>query len=201
MLNHMGPGCLIAAVWFLAALIYLSPKISDLSSPSFEVRRVIVAAGSVVTFCLLLSGLGVDRVPLQPFADDGKRYVGDIETQFQGQRAEDVLLDFGSWIYAQNNVVMKDRAASIGERGYSETGDFSGIIQRLTEKRYTKILVRNFHSNDFWYDHDSWPKPSGIRQVMAENYQEVGTIRPVAMQIPNTTPYGLSEISILVPRN
>ncbi len=40
-----------------------------------------------------------------------------------------VLLDAGTWAYFKDGVVMKDRAPSIGERGHSQTGDFSGICR------------------------------------------------------------------------
>ena len=106
----------------------------------------------------------------------------------------------GTWVYIRDGVVMKDRAPSIGERGWSQTGNFSGILQRLEQKYYTKILVRNLHSPDFWYDHDSWGRSSHIRQTLMENYKEVGKINAVEGLSPNEMPYGFNEISILVPR-
>ena len=97
---------------------------------------------------------------------------------------------------------MKDRAASFGDRGYGGVGDFSGMIRRLGERRYAKILVRNYHSPDFWYDHYSWPTPSGVRQALAANYHEVGTIPAVREGDPTKRPrYLFSEISILVPNS
>jgi hypothetical protein len=199
MLNHIGPGCLIAGVWFLAGVVLAWPKLTAQSTGMFERQPLLQTAAIVVIFCLLLNGLGVVRVPLRPFGEDAGRYVSAIEQEFKGQPAGDVLLDFGSWVYARDGVVMKDRAASIGERGYSQTGDFSGIIQRLNEKRYAKILVRNLHSPDFWYDHDMWAKSSGIRQAMMDNYREIGRIDAVASQ-GKYQRYGFSEISILERR-
>ena len=107
----------------------------------------------------------------------------------------------GSWVYLCDGVIMKDRAPSIGERGLSQTGDFSGMIGRLDARFYKKILVRNFHSGDFWYDHEIWPKSSGIRQAMNENYRETEQIQAVSGLAPADLPYGFSEISVLVPRD
>jgi hypothetical protein len=200
MLNHIGPGCLIAGVWFLAAVVVTWPKLTAASAGMFDAQRLLQTGAVVALFCLLLSGLGVVRVPIRRFGEKARQYVGAIEQEFKGEMSKDVLLDFGSWVYAPDGVVMKDRAASIGERGYSQTGDFSGIIQRLNEKRYSKILVRNLHSPDFWYDNDVWKNSSGIREAMMNNYREIGKIDAVPSEITKYQPYGFSEISILVPR-
>jgi hypothetical protein len=132
--------------------------------------------------------------------EDAYRYVREIEREFEGQSAEEVLLDVGTWMYMRDGVIMKDRAPAIGERGHSETGDFSGIIGRLEQKRYSKILVRNLHSPELWYDYANWRKSSGIKKAMLENYREIDRIRGVSGRVPKwVSPYGLCEISILVP--
>jgi hypothetical protein len=95
---------------------------------------------------------------------------------------------------------MKDRAPSIGERGVSETGDFSGILGRLRQRHYTKILVRNFHSGDFWYDHELWKTSSGIRQALEQNYRETRRIEPISGMPDNARPYPFNEISVLEPK-
>lgn len=140
------------------------------------------------------------RVPVRPFSADSYRYLGEIENEFVGQPLDRTLLDMGTWVYLRDGVVMKDRAPSIGERGYSQTGDFSGIIQRLEQKYYNKILLRNFHSSDFWYDHGSWQNSSNIRQTLLENYYELGKINAVEGSISSDQPYGFGEITILLPR-
>jgi hypothetical protein len=99
---------------------------------------------------------------------------------------------------------MKDRAVSFGDRGYHGNGDFSGIIGRFQHKHYAKVLVRNLHEPDFWYDHWLWPQSSGIKQALLENYQEISTIDAVA-RLPwqgprSTAPYTLNTISILIPK-
>lgn len=201
MLNHIGPGCLIAGVWFLAASTVIWPEIFDARVGMFEPQKWLRAGAGLAVVCLLLSGLGVVRVPIRPFGDDAYRYVKQIEKEFDGQAPASILLDIGTWIYARSGVVMKDRAPAIGERGISQTGDFSGIIQRLNEKHYAKILVRNLHDQGFLYDAERWTRSSGIRAALLDNYRESGKIEPVKLG-PSApyVPYGFSEITILVPR-
>lgn len=201
MLNHIGPGCLIAGVWFFAALSRIWTKITDSSIKTAVGTDWLRAGVCAAVLCLLFSGLGVIRVPVQPFGTDSARYVREIETEFAGQARERILLDFGTWVYLPDGIIMKDRAPTIGERGWSQTGDFSGILNRLEEKYYTKILVRNLHSPDFWYDSGSWRRSSDIRNSLLENYKEIRSIKPVTGLKENQMPYGFNEISVLVPRN
>jgi len=199
MLNHMGPGSLLAGVWFLAALPRLWPRLV-VQRPRFRVQAWARAGVAVLLAGLLWNGLGLIRIPTPPFSTDAYRYVAQIEQEFTGLPARQVLLDAGTWVYLAEGVVMKDRAPAIGERGYSATGDFSGILQRLHQKHYAKILVRNFHSPDFWYDHYLWQHSSGIRAAMAANYHEVRRIAKVEGQdLPGPGRYLFSEISVLAP--
>lgn len=201
MLNHIGPGCLLAGIWFFAAVTIAWNKDSDATIKTSNGTDWLRIGVCVALVCLLFSGLGVIRVPVQPFiAADAERYVNEIEGEFRNQSAERTLLDVGTWVYVNDKVVMKDRAPSIGERGYSQTGDFSGIHDRLRSKYYEKILVRNLHLPDFWYDHESWSRSSGLRQTFLKNYEEVRRIRPVEGFSKDALPYGFGEISVLVPR-
>jgi hypothetical protein len=149
---------------------------------------------------LAANGLGIVRVPVKPFPDDAYRYTKDIEEEFAGAAVADVLLDAGTWVYLKEGIVMQDRVPSFGDRGYGDSGDFSGMLQRLEHKRYAKILVRNLHSPDFWYDHRMWRKSSQIKRTLLEHYREVGGIRAVSGQGPKEDlGYLFSDISILVP--
>jgi hypothetical protein len=98
---------------------------------------------------------------------------------------------------------MKDRAPSIGERAYSQTGDFSGILKRFEQRQYKKILVRGLHAPDFWYDNSLCPKSTGIRQALLDNYREIRTIGGVAPPLSTRDqvedPYLFGAISVLVP--
>jgi hypothetical protein len=203
MLNHIGPGCLLAGVWFLAGLTVVWNRASEAWSAG-SARDWIAAGAATLSVALLFSGMGLVRIPTQPFSDDAYRYVRDIEAQFRGQPAGRVLLDAGSWVYEPDRVVMGDRAPSIGERGYSGTGDFSGILSRIAHHRYSKILVRDFHEPDFWYEHFTWAKPSGIRQALLDHYRETGRIRgavpPLSSRDRAEDPYLFGEIAILEPK-
>jgi hypothetical protein len=212
MLNHLGPGSLIAGIWFIVALF----KVWPLSLPvaagravplekvnpfaKIQPQRWLQIGVSVAVIALFLSGLGVVRIPVDPFSADAYRYVSDIEKEFEGQPPEDVLLDSGTWMYLKGGVLMKDRVTSIGDRGFGDIGDFSHMIHRLEQKRYAKILVRNLHAPEFWYDHYSWSKSSKIKQTLLNNYREVGRIEAVSGRgNERTRIYLFGEISILAP--
>ena len=198
MRNQMGPGSLIAGIWFIAALVKLWPSLPLGAISKFRPQVWLRVGIAVAAVGLLFSGLGVVRIPMRPFSSDAYRYLREIEREFEGQSADNLLLDAGTWIYLKQGVVMKDRAPSIGERGYSETGNFSGMIQRLKQKRYSKILIRNLHAPDFWYDHRMWRKPSEIKRTLLENYREIGRIMAVQDGYKQGH-YLFSDISILVP--
>jgi hypothetical protein len=200
MTNHMGPGSLIAGVWFVPALIKIWPKGVRFSLESFKLQSLVKVGMLVPAVGLLLNGLGTIRIPIQILPDDANRYVNQIEAEFQGEPVNRVLLDVGSWIYFKNNVVMKDRATSMGDRGYAGNGDFSGMLQRIQDKYYVKILVRNLNSPDFWYDSYLWSKSSGVHQALLDNYHVIRTIDAVSgPEMPNGPPYLFDQISVLVP--
>src|SRR5690606_25384377 len=134
---------------------------------------------AVAVLVLLFGGLGLVRIPVRPISPDVERYIAAIEAEFDGQPADAVLLDAGTWPYVRDGVVMKDRASSIGDRGLAQSGDFSGMLRRLEERHYRKILVRRLHERDFWYEHYLWPAESGIRRALLDNYQEVRRIAGV----------------------
>ena len=114
---------------------------------------------------------------MKPLSDDSYRYVREIENEFVGQSAGDILLDIGTWIYFKKDIVMKDRGLTFGDRGYAGIGDFSGFIGRLRKKQYAKIMVHNFHSRELIYDHWMYPRSTGIKQAMLENYDEIRKIK------------------------
>jgi hypothetical protein len=198
--SHMGPGSLIAGIWFVAAVVRTWPTIYSTKSGNFHLQRWLRTGIAVALLCLVFSGLGFIRIPLQPLGSDAYRYIEEIEYEFKDESAENILLDVGTWIYLKEGVVMKDRATSIGDRGYQGMGGFADLIQRLKEKHYSKILVRSLKSPDFWYEHFLWPKSSGIRKALLDNYQETDRIMAVSLgrHISNS-PYLFGEISILTP--
>ncbi len=74
MLNHIGPGCLIAGVWFLTALTGLED--SARSSEPADLQSCDQNAGAVTAaIALVFSGMGLIRIPLNPVSLDTYRYV------------------------------------------------------------------------------------------------------------------------------
>lgn len=202
MLNHMGPGSLIAGIWFFAALARIWPSVFPARAAKFRLQTYLRAGILLALVGLLFSGLGFLRVPVKHLSDDTYRYVRDIEREFEGQPVENILLDAGTWIYLEDGVIMKDRGIPFGNRGYNGTGDFSGMIRRLNEKHYSKIIVRNLESPIFLYDHWLWPKPSGIKRALLENYHETKKIKAVEKKVHKQIPYYFfDEITILEPNS
>lgn len=203
MLNHIGPGCLMAGIWFLAGL-------ASLSSPAGELRKAaridawIRVGALTAVLALMFNGFGLVRIPLKPISADAYRYVRDIEKQFEGTAPKNILLDVGTWVYAKDRVVMGDRAPAAGMLAMAKTDEFAGIRSRIAAKRYSKILVRNLHEPDFWYENAIWPKPSGLRSLLLANYRETGTIRaaegPKDVKNWAEDPYLFGAISILEPK-
>jgi len=136
---------------------------------------------------------GLPRLVERPVV---RRRIGQIEAEFNGLPAEKILLDAGSWVYVKDQVIMQDRASSIGDRGYSGIADFSGILERIQNQAYDKILLRKYLEPDSWYDNASWPQLSGINQALQENYQVERVIQPD----PGQNRYLFSAISVLVPK-
>jgi hypothetical protein len=203
MLNHMGPGSLLAGIWFLAGLASFWNGAGEPEKPA-HMESWIRAGAVTVTVALMFNGMGLIRIPLWPISQDAYRYVREIEKEFQGQPAGKVLLDEGSWVYVRDRVIMGDRDPCICERGYSATGDFSGFLSRIGARHYSKILVRHLHDTDFRYEHSLWPKPRGLREALLDNYRETGHIRAAdgPKDVKNWTadPYLFGEITILEPK-
>jgi hypothetical protein len=197
----MGPGSVIAGVWFMVAMTKIMSKPSFIDGAEPKLVGWLNAAVAVALSCLLFNGLGFIRIPLRPVSDDAYRYVEEIQDEFEGESPENILLDVGSWIYLSSGTVMKDRATAIGDRGFQRMGGFSGMTRRIEEKRYSKILVRGFHREDFWYDNDMWQESSGIRKALQENYHEESTIRAVSRTLlESESRYLFGDISVLIPR-
>jgi hypothetical protein len=204
MLNHIGPGCLMAGIWLMTGIMSLAKPGVEASHPA-PAGEWIRAGALTALLALMFNGLGMVRIPLQPLGPDAYRYMTDIEKEFAGLPADKVLLDVGTWVYAKDHVVMGDRAAAAGMLAMAKMDAFSGMRSRLEAKRYSKILVRSFHEPDFWYDNATiWPKSSGLRNVMLENYRETGTIRaadgPKDVKNWAEDPHLFGEITILEPK-
>ena len=191
-----------AGIWFVAGLTKVwaadLPKFMPTQSPQKWLGYGMVTAVVI----LLFSGLGLVQVPTAPYSNDYIRYVKDIEKEFEGELTESILLDSGSSVYFRQNIVMKDRVTSIPDRANGQTGEYSGIIGRLEDKHYSKIMIRRLHDPDLWYDSYKSPAPTGIKEAILDNYDEVRVIEAVQGHedsITNNT-YLADYISVLVPK-
>jgi hypothetical protein len=72
------------------------------------------------------------------------------------------------------------------------------MLGRIRTRHYEKILVRDLNSPQFLYDYGLWPRSSGVRQALLENYVEVRRI-PKVVGDPDDPPW-FRDISVLVPR-
>ncbi len=200
-LSHIGPASVIAGIWFVAAIIKFQTTPNIINSAEVSLSNWLNTAIAVVILCLLFNGLGFIRIPLRPFSHDANRYIREIENEFDGESPENILLDVGSWIYLKNEIVMKDRATAIGDRGFQGMGGFSGMIKRIEERRYSKILLRGFHLEEFWYDNTMWPESSDIKKALQEHYDEKSTIRGISKTIlEKDKNYLFRDISVLIPK-
>ena len=204
MLNHVGPGSLLAATWFFAGVSRIWPRSRPSPLRDIPSRRWMVCGLATAMLSIALLGFQVMRVPAPVYSESAYQYAKAIEREFDGFPAERVLLDHGSWVHTQQKIVMKDGMAAIGEQAYSMRSDFSGILRRLRERHYQKILVRNLHRSDFWYDGAVLPKSTGIRQAILDNYRVTGRIpaavHPLPVEFRTDTPYMFDEITILQPK-
>jgi hypothetical protein len=196
MLHHMGPGSLIAGIWMGVSLFIYWPAMTRQRINPRALMQWSRIGILVACFVLLAQGLGFLRIPVRTLGQDAYRYIHQVEQEFFGLPAEKVLLDAGSWVYLKDKIVMKDRAVSIGDRGFAGIGDFSGMIQRIENKEYDKILFRKYLEPDNWYDNADWQRSSGINQALQDNYRVIRVIPPVSY----LNNYLFSEISVLEPK-
>jgi hypothetical protein len=190
----MGPGAFLGVVWLAAALPGVWPY--GPFEAGDRVWQWFRAGLATLVALFTLHGLGAVRIPRPSLPFDADRYVAEIEREFEGLPAESVLLDHGSWLYVPRGIVQKDRSAPVGESGWTQTADFGGLFERLRSHHYRRILVRDFHSPDFFYDYGLWEKPSGVRDSILHYYAEVRVI-PAVTELDN--PF-LQPISVLEPR-
>lgn len=211
-LYHFGPGVLIGAVWMFAALprIWPYPKTSkntDIALRIFDILKPLFAAAGIFTIFIALRVVPTAakyeaRYWKRSPSPDVYRYISDIEQEFEGLPPDKVLLDVGNWIYLRHFVLIKDRATSLADQPAG--GNYENIdamINRIRNRTYVKILVRDFHSPFFLYDWVYWDRPSGVRKVLLENYNEVRII-PAAegdnMLLPQIAFTG--PVSVLLPK-
>ena len=190
--NHLGAGVLIAACWFFVWLVRIWPQFSTAGQQVFAAITVVVVLGS----------LGFDRDPRNPVPPDFDRYMADISQELGGSM-RDVLMDWGSWPYMRENIVMKDRALSVAVHAGDNQREvnhamLAATIGRIERKTYRKILVRNYETSDNFYDFNR--RGTGVRQAMEAHYRVARRI-PGVRGINQWWPIHLvQEVTVLVPR-
>jgi hypothetical protein len=198
MLNHMGPGALIAAIWLGAAVARHLPAVIPPQPAGLFSPNALRASAVFAVFILMLGGLGAIRIPTAGIPPDARRYVEAIEKAMEGPPREKVLLDMGSWLYLPGGIVMKDRGAPAGEAGYTGTVNFEGFMARIVARHYDRILVRDLHSPVFNYDYALWGESSGVRSALLQYYRETATIP--AVEANGRHPPWFAAVSVLEPR-
>jgi hypothetical protein len=212
-LYHLGPGVLIGAILIFAALPTALEKAGNtLESVPRPVGQGVNAVFMMAAIFMIFTAWQVVPTgdPSSPryvrgIADfsDVDRYVTAIEGEFAGHQTEKILLGVGSWIYLRDDVLQKDRAIALADQplgGIYE--NFEVTIGRLRSRTYDKVLVQDFHSPYFLYDWSDWPRPSGFRDALSENYVEVKVIEPpkgspiLSLQLLNAGP-----VSVFVRRD
>jgi hypothetical protein len=182
-MNHLGPSVMIGVAWSLVALIRVWPR-PDRSgiatqAPWLHRVREAMAALAVVG---LLGGLGFARDTRSPVPPEIDQYIADIEREFVGLDAQRVLMDYGTWIYLRDNVVMKDRGVAVAVHAGKNQPAINhpmlmDTISRIDQKVYDKILVRELDAGRSSYDFQD--RGSGVKTAILRNYREVRRIPAV----------------------
>jgi len=185
-LYHFGPGVLIGVIWLFVALIRFWPYDKESSELTFIVCRYLPQPIMAV-ICIMTLFVALHVVPTadrdegryykrRP-SEDAYRYISDIEAEFEGLPMQKVLLDVGNWIYLKQSYLAKDRAISLADQPLSDIYDNIDVfVDRIKQKTYEKILVRDFHSPYFFYDFVHWRRSSGVKKALLEHYTEVRII-------------------------
>ncbi len=196
--NHMGPGVFLSGCWFFIALIKVWPTPDRDASWRQRLQEPIAA----LMVILLFGALGFVREPRNPVPPDFYRYVADIEGEFRGNDPEKVLLDNGTWVYLQENVLMKDRSAPVSlhvgkNQPQINHAALSETIKRIERRSYDKILVRQILTDQSAYDYQD--RGSGVKTAILANYVEVRRI-PGVQGVREWWPMSMiAEISVMVP--
>jgi hypothetical protein len=173
-------------IWLFVALIRFWPYTKESSEWSFPVcsywtRPAIAVIWILTLFVALHVVPTADRDEGRYYGRrppaDAYRYILDIEKEFEGLPMEKVLLDVGNWIYLRKSYLAKDRAVSLADQPLG--GIYKNLdvfVDRIRQKTYEKVLLRDFHSPYFLYDYVHWERPSGVRKAILECYKEVRTL-------------------------
>ena len=196
-MNHLGPGIMIASAWFFIMMVKIWPR---KSIATWRLGFQKIAAGA--SLVLLFGGLGFIQQPRNPIPKDLYRYITDIEAQFTDLPVDKVLLDAGSWIYLKEDYIGEDRSTTVSLHvGINQPSinieALQETIERIEQKQYARILARQIDTPHTWYDFGD--RGSGIKQSILQNYHIVDRI-PAVQGINQWWPMHLiGEVVILEP--
>lgn len=168
--THLGPASTAGLCFGLAVLYYLWPRHAEEGWAAAQWARTALGVFLVFT---AFAGLGFVRNFHPPVSADLSRYIAEIEREFVGLPPEKVLLDAGDWIYLRNRVVAKDRAPIL----VTHRKPHYGVINRIRNREYARILVHWLPSNRIFYELGRGGR--GIEKSLFEHYREVRRIAPV----------------------
>jgi hypothetical protein len=207
-LYHFGPATLIGASALVAALPSWTSERLRLwreRVPGWAARPLAPLLLLAVTLSVCLAWRVVPtRDPVAPRWYPGRlpppalyEQARRIEREIAGLPPGEVLLDLGNWVFLPTRTLARYRADALADQppgGRYE--NFAPLLERIRSRAYRKILLRDFHSPGFLYDWASWPRLSGVRAALEENYREVALLPAVA-----TRPGVLAgPVSVLVPK-
>lgn len=208
-LYHFGPGAMIGAIFMFAAL----PKMWESTSLEFsfiqEWSRAFVLVAVVVAIFMAWHVVPTGNKNESRYirgiqsSPDIERYLSEIENEFEGMQSEKVLLGAGNWIYLRHDVLQKDRAVSLADQPFGNIyKNFEVTNSRIRSKTYQKILLQNFDSPNFLYEWNLFPKPTGFREALLENYVEIKVIPPPKGNSSLPSQILLAgPVSVFIPRN
>jgi len=184
-MNHLGPAVMIAAAWSLVALVRLWPR-AAVAAPLVPWVQRAHEAMAAVAIVGLLGGLGFAHDTRSPVPRDLDRYIADIEHEFAGLDPHRVLMDYGTWIYLREKVLMKDRGVAVAVHAGKNQPTINHpmlaeTINRIEQKVYDKILVRELDTGGSAYDFQD--RGSGVKDAILSNYREMRRIRPVNVNL------------------
>ncbi len=168
--THLGPAAMVGNVFFLAGLATLWP---DESTAADAAPGTWVQTGAAMLMIgAIFAGLGYTRTGQWAISPDLVRYTRQIEQQFEGLPPERVLLDTGDWIYLGQGILMKDRQPAF----VTHRTPHYGLLDRLRQQHYRKILVRAVSTNESAFDLGG---NHGVGSLLRQYYRESGRIARV----------------------
>ena len=202
-LNHLGPGAMMATCWLFSALVGIWSTIQKASS-RMPWRASLQFASLALVIVATFAGLGHLADPQRKIPDDILRYIAETEAEFEGMKPERVMLDNGNWIYLRTGTLMKDRATPLAvhigpNQSLMNLTMLDATKGRIRSGFYDKILVHEIDTPRTAYDFGK--RGSGIPELIYEHYVETKRIAGVKGITQWWPTQMISEIVVFVRRD